>query len=587
MKYLNYFKRALFALLFMCSSSTWAHDFVVDGIYYKILSEEDKTVEVTYKGTTCHQYSNEYGGDIVVPNKVEYEGKTYNVINIANNAFSKCTEVTSVIINSITVSSDAFRGCEGINNITIGNNVNEINNNAFADCTSLENIYILDGSNELILGYSYYEGSSQKYGLFYNSPLKTVYVGRNLSYETTLGGDDARSPFSNRTSLKSVTFGNMVTKIGNYFFYGCSGLAKITIPSNITRIGSYVFNKCTSLYDVQIEDGLETLNVGFNSEVYNRGLFHNCPLNTVYLGRNLTYTTQYGSPFQNNINIKNVTIGNKVTNINGAMFRGCTGLLSIRLSYNISEIGYSAFQECLALEGIYFESNPIIRGNTIPSTVTRHLILDDSNMPDFNIANANTYTDVSYTRTISEGKYGTIMLPFTPDKASLENYAFYTLKEVGDGYIRFEEVAAPEANTPYLYTLRAGGENTAITGGETTIAADINNGTQDSWELVGSFTKQTIDCTTGNYYAYSAARNEINRITKTLTVRPFRAYLTSTAAQNSNLRVFIGGTTGVTEISPDDIEGFDGGAVYDLYGRLVNEPAKGGIYIIDGKKVVL
>ena len=39
------------------------------------------------------------------------------------------------------------------------------------------------------------------------------------------------------------------------------------------------------------------------------------------------------------------------------------------------------------------------------------------------------------------------MLPFTPDEASLENYAFYTLKEVGDGYIRFEEVAAPEANT--------------------------------------------------------------------------------------------------------------------------------------------
>ena len=45
--------------------------------------------------------------------------------------------------------------------------------------------------------------------------------------------------------------------------------------------------------------------------------------------------------------------------------------------------------------------------------------------------------------------------------------------------------------------------------------------------------------------------------------------------------------TGITEISPDDIEGFDGGTIYDLYGRPVSEPAKGGIYIIDGKKVVL
>ena len=45
--------------------------------------------------------------------------------------------------------------------------------------------------------------------------------------------------------------------------------------------------------------------------------------------------------------------------------------------------------------------------------------------------------------------------------------------------------------------------------------------------------------------------------------------------------------TSITEISPDDIEGFDGGAIYDLQGRPVSEPAKGSIYIIDGKKVAL
>ena len=45
--------------------------------------------------------------------------------------------------------------------------------------------------------------------------------------------------------------------------------------------------------------------------------------------------------------------------------------------------------------------------------------------------------------------------------------------------------------------------------------------------------------------------------------------------------------TGVTEISPDDTEGFGNGVIFDLNGRPVNEPAKGGIYIIDGKKVVL
>ncbi len=45
--------------------------------------------------------------------------------------------------------------------------------------------------------------------------------------------------------------------------------------------------------------------------------------------------------------------------------------------------------------------------------------------------------------------------------------------------------------------------------------------------------------------------------------------------------------TGITEIYPDDTEGFGNSVIFDLYGRPVNEPAKGGIYIIDGKKVVL
>ena len=45
--------------------------------------------------------------------------------------------------------------------------------------------------------------------------------------------------------------------------------------------------------------------------------------------------------------------------------------------------------------------------------------------------------------------------------------------------------------------------------------------------------------------------------------------------------------TGITEISPDDTEPLGNGVIFDLYGRPVNEPANGGVYIIDGKKVVL
>ena len=42
----NYLRNLFTALLLLCCTTLSAHDFNVDGIYYKILSEEDKTVEV-------------------------------------------------------------------------------------------------------------------------------------------------------------------------------------------------------------------------------------------------------------------------------------------------------------------------------------------------------------------------------------------------------------------------------------------------------------------------------------------------------------------------------------------------------------
>ena len=43
-------------LMLLCSAVAFAHDFEVGGIYYNILSKADKTVEVTYKGSSSSAY---------------------------------------------------------------------------------------------------------------------------------------------------------------------------------------------------------------------------------------------------------------------------------------------------------------------------------------------------------------------------------------------------------------------------------------------------------------------------------------------------------------------------------------------------
>lgn len=67
---------------------------------------------------------------------------------------------------------------------------------------------------------------------------------------------------------------------------------------------------------------------------------------------------------------------------------------------------------------------------------------------------------------------------------------------------------------------------------------------------------------------------------------PYRAYFQGSDASKSTLSIYINGTTGIEEISSNEIDGFDNGAIFDLSGRKVSEPGKGNIYIKNGKKIL-
>lgn len=55
-----------------------------------------------------------------------------------------------------------------------------------------------------------------------------------------------------KTALTSIVLPDLITIIGNYSFYGCTGLTDILIPASVTTIGINGFNGCTGLTSIEL-----------------------------------------------------------------------------------------------------------------------------------------------------------------------------------------------------------------------------------------------------------------------------------------------------------------------------------------------
>ena len=209
-----------------------AYDAVVNGIYYN-LNSSSKTAEVTDNRSSDIYYF----GRVNIPSSVSYDGTSYSVTSIGNQAFLYC---------------------DGLTSINIPEEITSIGENAFGNCNNIQSLYITDIKKWLQISF----GNSYSCPLTSTDKDVKLYVNNALVSTLDIPEGITTIPdyaFYRCSSLTSIHIPEGVTSIGGYAFSGCSGLTSVTIPNSMTSIGGYAFSGCSSLTSVIIPNSVTSI----------------------------------------------------------------------------------------------------------------------------------------------------------------------------------------------------------------------------------------------------------------------------------------------------------------------------------------
>lgn len=267
------------------------------------------------------------------------------VTAINNNAFYGCSELTNVIIpNSInTIGSSAFSGCSNLVSVTsMAVDPPSINYNSF-DCYNTATLYIpRKNYYAYINAYGWREFTNIQGTYDFKSD--GIYYDFTSDSTVCMSGvdDNYFSDCGDVIIPESVCYDGkdyIVNTIDDKAFYNCSGLTSVIIPNTITTIGDYAFYGCS---------GLSSLTIGKSVTSIGNNAFSRCD-NL----KELTWNAKNCSSNSNmsKSNIEHVTIGSEVEVLPN-YFVSESKIAEVTIPNSVTWIGVCAFSNCNGLTSI-------------------------------------------------------------------------------------------------------------------------------------------------------------------------------------------------------------------------------------------
>lgn len=344
-------------LLSTLAMPVWAadNDTFQDAHYsYMILSEDEATVAVSYWND---DYDEEALVDLVIPETVINNGKTYTVTTILFNAFDS-----------------SFDHRKPIRSIIFPSTLKEIQAYAFR-YSQLQTLHLPEGLE--IIGEGAFTNNYDLKEISFPQSLKVIDGGAfNQCHElcslelplemTSIGG----SAFENCIKLMAIQMPEKLDYLGPYAFWGCAALNIFSLPSGIQGVGDYTFANCVNLEEITISEGVDYIG---------EHAFENCSnLSKVNLPGSLKEIGRYSFLYCSDL--ESIHIPEGVVYIGDAAFGWCDKLRDINIPQGVTDltkhvIAHTNFQTFDLPENIetigvasFMECNNLL-GVTIPSKV--------------------------------------------------------------------------------------------------------------------------------------------------------------------------------------------------------------------------